>query len=85
MTNMQQIDHVTLAHVFGGQDSGNEGSINVGVTIPTDAGGVEVGVQGSTKTWNTDYKTCSDNVLKLPGAKPADIRATCGLPPGSQP
>jgi len=85
MRKLLEIDHVTLAHICGGQDSGNQGDINVGVTIPTEAGGVQVGVQGSTKTWTTDYKTCVDGVRATPGAKPSDIRANCGLPPGAQP
>ena len=66
-----------LELVTGGGADGTQTSVNLGVN----AKGVQVGLQGQRTTSN--YVECKAGVLKLPGAKPSDIRESCGLPPSS--
>ncbi|MEZ4400463.1 MAG: hypothetical protein R3B06_10620 [Kofleriaceae bacterium] len=86
MSNFTTIDPAALVAVAGGNDTPPapnqaRGSFNVGY----DDGKRKIGVQGEASKSVTDYKACADGVLKMPDARPADIRATCGLPPGAQP
>jgi hypothetical protein len=86
--SFEAIDLVTLAHVCGGDGGSGTGTDingNIGVTVPTKAGNVQVGIQGGYKSTQSDYATCANGVRAMPGATPADIRANCGLPPGAQP
>jgi hypothetical protein len=80
----EAIDPVTLAHVTGGE-SGSGSSThfagNVGVTVPTDAGDVQVGMQASYDQKKSAYVHCIDKVGAMPGATPQSLRETCGLPP----
>ena len=86
MTDMfQSIDHVTLAHVCGGQDNGASrgGDGNVGITVPTDAGNIQIGMQGTYEEKKSAYVACIDKVAAMPGATPQALRDTCGLPPSA--
>jgi len=80
----EAIDLVTLAHVTGGESSSGSATQvagNVGVTVPTAAGDVQVGVQASYDQQKSAYVHCIDKVTSLPGATPQSMRDTCGLPP----
>lgn len=79
MQDLESIDLFTLANVHGGQL--NENNLNIGVTAPTKAGPVQVGVQAGQRY--SDWVACG-TLVKNMGGTPADIRSTCGLPPGGQ-
>lgn len=80
MNDFQSIDLATLDLVTGGETSSN--NVNIGATIPTPKGPAQLGIQGGSTS--TNYKTCADTVKSM-GGTPADLRATCGLPPGANP
>jgi hypothetical protein len=80
MTAFATIDLFTLDHVHGGQDAAEHGNGNLGVTVPVAGANIEVGLQG--EYTKSNYSKCVDAVTALPGATPADIRASCGLPNG---
>jgi len=79
MSKLETIDILSLSSVTGGGSSTVDG--NVGVTVPTPKGPVQVGVQGHGS--QTDYNACVAAVRSMPGAKPTDIKDACGLPPAN--
>jgi hypothetical protein len=74
---MTPIPSIDLSDVTGGATSTSRQQVGVQATIPG-VGDVNVGV--TNERANTDYKTCVDAVRRTRGT-PADIVATCGLPP----
>ena len=79
-SKFESIDPQHLITVSGGA-GGEQISGNLGVSVPTEAGPVQLGAQGSRS--QSDYAKCVGTVSGMQGATPADIRATCGLPPAS--
>lgn len=79
MSKLETIDIFALSSVTGGGSSTAEG--NLGVTVPTPKGPIQVGAQG--KGSQTDYNACVGAVTRMPGAKPSDIKDACGLPPAN--
>ena len=77
MSNFETIDVLSLSTVTGGGSSTVDA--NIGVTVPLPKGPMQVGIQG--KGSQTDYNACVATVAHMPGAKPADIKEACGLPP----
>jgi hypothetical protein len=75
--NLETIDQDTLSTVSGGETT----SGNIGINVPTPRGPVQVGVQGSQQRSN--YESCVRAVASVPGFKPADIAAACGMPPAN--
>ena len=67
-----------LESALGGQ---NTTQVQLGVQVPLKGGNLNVGASGSNA--ESDYARCVRTVSGLPGAKPADIREACGLPPSS--
>lgn len=80
MNDFESIDLQILDSVTGGETSST--NVNVGATIPTPRGPAQIGVQGGNTA--TNYKVCADTVKSM-GGTPADLRSTCGLPPGGNP
>jgi hypothetical protein len=70
------LDLSSLSSVTGGAGGANEDDVNIGVDIPGYGRG---GVQG--RRTRTNWGHCADIVKEL-GGTPADVRSTCGLPPG---
>jgi hypothetical protein len=85
MTSFPSIDHSSLASITGGNGAPNTTteSGNLGITVPTKAGPLQLGLQGSRATTSTNYAECVRGVRET-GGGPADIRASCGLPGGGQ-
>jgi hypothetical protein len=79
-SNIEAIDLNNLTSVTGGGTSTGKQQIGVQATLPK-LGPVNVG--GTNESATTDYKTCTDAVRKFKGSKPADLIATCGLPPSN--
>ena len=76
-SDLTTLDLSTLDLVIGGAGPGEEVEGNVGVTANKNR--VQAGVQF--KYSGSDYVKCVGPVAHMPGATPADIRNTCGLPP----
>ena len=76
-STLQTIAIESLVTVTGG--AGEQLSGNIGVSVPTKGGPVQVGVQGSQS--RSDYAKCADVVSNMQGSTPRDVRETCGLPP----
>ncbi len=83
MNAFATIDLFSLDTVTGGNDNNTTRSGNIGVTVPTQAGPVQVGVQGSQSQSTTNYAECI-GAVRTAGGSPADMRANCGLPGGGQ-
>ena len=87
MSTFTVIAITSLETVTGGNASEapntTQQSGNLGVTIPTKLGPLQVGVQGSQSTASTNYAECV-RAVRSTGGTPADIRAACGLPGGAQ-
>jgi hypothetical protein len=79
MSKLETIDVLSLSTVTGAGSSTADAQL--GVQVPTKAGQVNVG--GSAKTSQTDYNACIQAVSQMPGAKPSDLQAACGLPPSN--
>jgi hypothetical protein len=77
MSQFEVIDLVALSAVTGGGSS--TASAQLGVQVPIKAGQVNVGAQANGSL--TDYAACAGIVSKMPGARPADLKEACGLPP----
>jgi hypothetical protein len=82
----ETIDLVSLDLVTGGADQPSapnqqKTSGNVGVTVPTQRGPLQVGVQFSHEKTRSDYAHCIDQV-RATGGGPRDYRPACGLPNG---
>jgi hypothetical protein len=73
--DLETIDHENLTTITGGETT----SGNIGINVPTPKGPIQVGVQGSQQRSN--YESCVRAVASVPGFKPADLPAACGLPP----
>lgn len=67
-----------LITVTGG--AGEQSNVNVGVNVPTKAGPVQIGVQGSNS--RSDWAKCADTVKSM-GGTPSDLLNACGRPPGN--
>lgn len=81
MTNKIITIHASdLSNVTGGGTSTSKQQVGIQATVPK-LGPVNIG--GTNESADTDYRTCVSAVRKMPGAKPADIVATCGLPPSN--
>jgi|HubBroStandDraft_6_1064221.scaffolds.fasta_scaffold42370_3 hypothetical protein len=81
MSQLEVIDLASLSTVTGGGSS--TASAQLGVQLPIKGGQINVGGQGNASL--TDYAACAGLVSKMPGARPADIRESCGLPPVAPP
>jgi hypothetical protein len=77
---LETLETELLANISGGGTSSSSVQIGVQATPPK-IGPINVGVSGSQSA--TDYKTCVDAVRSMPGARPTDIAATCGMPPAN--
>ena len=81
MTNhIETIATINLITVTGGGSSTSKQQVGVQGTLPK-LGPVNVG--GTNESSTTDYATCVSAVRKTPKATPADIAATCGMPPSN--
>lgn len=76
-SQLEPIDPHALIDITGGNGQTEKG--NVGVTVPTPNGNVQVGIQG--ERTRTNYAKCVDAVLSSPNVTPQAIRETCGMPP----
>lgn len=85
----ETIDVLSLDLVTGGADQPSLPSApnqersngNLGVTVPTGKGAVQVGLQLSHERTRSDYAHCVDQV-RATGGGPRDYRPACGLPNG---
>ena len=90
MNTFETIDVLALDNVTGGagdqppvgQNTTSFGG-NVGLTVPTEGGNVQAGVQFNGTRSTTNYGECVNTVRGM-GGTVADIRQTCGLPGGGQ-
>ena len=86
MTQLEVIDILALAGVTGGVleqtlPNTDKANGNLGVTVPTQAGNLQVGLQASYERTRSDYGQCVDQV-RAAGGKASEFRAACGLPNG---
>lgn len=86
MNDLEVIDILALAGVTGGAleqglPNTDKANGNLGITVPTHAGNVQVGLQASYERTRSDYGQCVDQV-RASGGKPSEFRAACGLPNG---
>ncbi len=77
MSQFEVIDLHTLSAVTGGGSS--TASTQLGIQFPIKGQQVNIGASGNASV--TDYAACAGLVSKMPGAKPHDIKESCGLPP----
>lgn len=77
------IDLIALESVYGGEGDQNttDTNGNVGITVPTDGGNIQIGVQGGRRTSTSNYAVCVDNYRRM-GGNVEGLRASCGLPNG---
>jgi len=77
---IESIEASKLSTITGGGSSSSKQQIGVQATVP-DLGPINIG--GTNESTTTDYKTCVTAVRKMPKSTPADIAATCGMPPSN--
>lgn len=75
--SIESLDPLALDDVHGGAGQDEKG--NIGVTVPTPKGNIQVGVQAERS--RTNYAKCVDAVTGMPNATPQSIVDTCGKPP----
>jgi hypothetical protein len=85
---LETIDVITLDMVFGGEGeqpapetNTTDTNANIGVTVPTEGGNIQVGVQGQHRTVRSNYAVCVDTYRRM-GGNVTGLRAACGLPNG---